>query len=153
MSSDTKSLFVMNDYSEAKVLPQHTFHLRAVTAPCTPNLSSTNSVHWGKGTGKELSLIWKWSELLEHLKHKGDAQRDGRTRHVELLAWDLSLAAFFCHLFSSLAPQAPLGPATADCTLWKVMRRIFGSLNTEGPIASIISVPYHKNGKRKYEKS
>lgn len=50
---------------------------------------------------------------------------------------------------SPLPPQAPLGPATADCTLWKLMRRIFGSLSTEGAIASIINVPYHKNGKRK----
>lgn len=55
----------------------------------------------------------------------------------------------FCHLFSPLPPHAPLGAVTADCTLWKLMRRIFVSLNTEGAMASIINVPYYKNDKRR----
>lgn len=141
----------MNDYSEVKVLAQHTFHLRAVTAPRALNLSSMNSVSSQFTEGKAQAMSYPWYEnasvLLEHLKKKRGFSERWKDQ-VCGAACTGFVPGSFCHLFSPLPPQAPLGPAAADCSQWKPMRRIFVSLNTEGAIASVINVPCHKNDKR-----
>lgn len=59
---------------------------------------------------------------------------------MELLAWDLSLAA--SHHFH-LPPHGPLRPVTADCTVQILMRRVVLSLNTEDAIPKIINILYY----------
>lgn len=66
---------------------------------------------------------------------------------MELLAWDLSLAAFA--IFSLLCHHMYHRISDSRLHSVKLMRRNYVSLNTEGAIASIINVPDYINDKRR----